>query len=202
VVARLSAREAAKRETREALVRAGIAEFAEKGLAEPSLDGICARAGFTRGAFYVHFRDRDDFISAVMERVLGLFLDAIIASDDPAHGLEETVARFAGTLGIGVLGGSFRFQRVLEACARSPEVRGRFAALLDGAVERVARTAAEGQRSGSVRRDVDPEAVAGVLVALALGAVAALEVGVRIDTAAGRDALLALLKLPPGDQTA
>jgi AcrR family transcriptional regulator len=202
VVARLSAREAAKRETREALVRAGIAEFAEKGLAEPSLDGICARAGFTRGAFYVHFRDRDDFISAVMERVLGLFLDAIIASDDPAHGLEETVVRFAGTLGIGALGGGFRFQRVLEACARSPEVRGRFAALLDGAVERVARTAAEGQRSGSVRRDVDPEAVAGVLVALALGAVAALEVGVHVDTAAGRDALLVLLKLPPGDQTA
>ena len=202
MVARLSAREAAKRETREALVRAGIAEFAEKGLAEPSLDGICARAGFTRGAFYVHFRDRDDFISAVMERVLGLFLDAIIASGDPAHGLTETVTRFAGTLGVGALGTGFRFQRVLEACARSPEVRGRFAALLEGAVERVARTAAEGQRSGSVRGDVDPKAVANVLVALALGAVAALEVGVHLDTVAGRDAVLTLLKLPPGDGTA
>jgi AcrR family transcriptional regulator len=201
----MSVREAAKRETREALLRAGIAEFAEKGLAGPSLDAICARAGFTRGAFYVHFRDRDDFISAVMERVLGHFLDAIIASGDAAHDLEETVARFVGALGEGALGvgGGFQFQRLLEACARSPEVRGRFTALLEGATRRVARAAAEGQRSGSVRRDVDPGAVGSVLVALALGAVAALEVGLHLDTAAGRDALLALLKVPgePGSSS-
>jgi AcrR family transcriptional regulator len=202
VTERLPPREAAKRETREALLRAGIAEFAAKGLAEPSLDGICARAGFTRGAFYVHFRDRDDFISAVMERVLGLFLDAVIASGDAARDLEETVSRFAGTLGAGVLGDGFRFHRVLEACARSPEVRARFAGMLEGAVERVAGVASEGQRSGSVRGDVEPQALAGVLVALALGALVALEVGVRIDTAAGRDALLTLLKNPPGDSTA
>jgi AcrR family transcriptional regulator len=203
VTERLSVREASKRETREALLRAGIAEFAEKGLAGPSLDAICARAGFTRGAFYVHFRDRDDFISAVMERVLGLFLDAIIASGDAAHDLEETVRRFVGALGAGDLGARFQFQRVLEACARSPEVRGRFTALLEGAIARVARAAAEGQRSGSVRRDVDPRAVGSVLVALALGAVAALEVGLHLDTAAGRDALLALLEVPgePGSSS-
>jgi AcrR family transcriptional regulator len=194
VVQRRRVRETTKRETREALLQAGIAEFAEKGLAGPSLDAICARAGFTRGAFYVHFRDRDDFISAVMERVLGLFLDTIIASGDAAHDLEQTVARFVGALGTGALGGRFEFQRVLEACARSPAVRGRFTSLLAGAVERVARAAAEGQRSGSVRGDVPPEAVASVLVALALGAVAALEVGLHLDTAAGRDAVLALLK--------
>ena len=71
-----NSRPVGRRETREALIQAGMAELAGQGLKQPSLDAICARAGFTRGAFYVHFEDREDFIAAVMERVLGGFLDA------------------------------------------------------------------------------------------------------------------------------
>jgi TetR/AcrR family transcriptional repressor of nem operon len=197
VGARPGAREASKRETREALLRAGLAEFGERGLAEPSLDAICARAGFTRGAFYVHFRDRDEFISVVMERVLGAFLDAIIATGDEERDLEQTVARFAGILAAGGEGiPGLQFHRVLEACARSVAIRARFAGLLEEAMRRVAAAAAEGQGSGSVRDDVAPEALSSVLVALALGAVSAQEVGVRFDPVAARDALLALLGRP------
>ncbi|HVH04632.1 MAG TPA: TetR family transcriptional regulator, partial [Myxococcota bacterium] len=79
-----SARELAKQETREALVQAAIAEFAEKGLDLPSLDAICARAGFTRGAFYVHFRDREELLGAVMERALG-------AHHGVEHGVEDAL---------------------------------------------------------------------------------------------------------------
>ena len=71
-------REATKLETREALVSAGLAEFAEHGLDTPSLDAICARAGFTRGAFYVHFRGREDFLDAVMKRVGARVLDSVL----------------------------------------------------------------------------------------------------------------------------
>src|SRR5262245_57170399 len=92
-------RDLAKRATREALVDAGLAEFAARGLDAPSLDGICARAGYTRGAFYVHFRDRDDFLVAVAERALGSFVDAVIATGDQAHDLEHSVARFVETVG-------------------------------------------------------------------------------------------------------
>ena len=67
-------RKLAMAETREALIQAGLAEFAERGFDAPSLDKICARAGFTRGAFYVHFENREDFLVAVMESRLGAFL--------------------------------------------------------------------------------------------------------------------------------
>src|SRR5262245_54025434 len=70
-----SAREQAKAETREALIMAAFEEFGAHGLEAPSLDAICARAGYTRGAFYVHFKDRDELIAAVMERVLKRFMD-------------------------------------------------------------------------------------------------------------------------------
>ena len=70
-------REAAKQETREALIAAALVEFAAHGVDAPSLDAICARAGYTRGAFYVHFRDREELMVAVVERVMGGFLEAI-----------------------------------------------------------------------------------------------------------------------------
>jgi TetR/AcrR family transcriptional repressor of nem operon len=201
-------REEAKRETREALLRAGIAEFSERGLAEPSLDAICSRAGYTRGAFYVHFRDRDDFISAVMEQVLGDFLDAIIATGDQERDLEHTVTRFtdalaAATRGLPhlLLGGlapagqqRLQFHRVLEASARSPGVRERFSALLRGAIDRVAKAAGEGQVSGTVRTDVESELVGALLVALALGSVNALEIGISFDPGLVREAVISLLR--------
>jgi AcrR family transcriptional regulator len=201
-------REEAKRETREALLLAGIAEFSERGLAEPSLDAICSRAGYTRGAFYVHFRDRDDFISAVMEQVLGDFLDAIIATGDQERDLEQTVTRFTEALAAATQGlphlllsglapagqQKLQFHRVLEASARSPEVRERFNALLRGAIDRVAKAAGEGQVSGTVRTDVESELVGALLVALALGSVNALEIGLSFDPGLVREAVISLLR--------
>lgn len=199
-----ASREGAKRETRRALLEAGVAEFAERGLDVPSLDAICARAGYTRGAFYVHFEDRTEFVVAVMEHVLGAFLDATIASEDQERGLEQTIRRFVDGLAVGpsLLAGSpgapagpaFQFHRLLEACARSERLRGRWARLLEEAIARVARAAAEGQRAGAVRADVGGGELGTLLVALALGAVTAEESGVAVDLAKARDALLALLE--------
>jgi TetR/AcrR family transcriptional repressor of nem operon len=198
-------RQAAKRATRDALLRAGIAEFAARGLAEPSLDDICRRAGFTRGAFYVHFRDREDFISAVMEHVLGRFLDGVIASDGGESDLRVTVGRFIGAIAFAHAGrppgdaadearAGLQFHRVLEACARSPEIRRRYVGVLGEAIERVAVAAQRGQAAGAVRRDVDPHQLASILVALALGAVNAVELGVAFDAPAASQTVLALLR--------
>lgn len=200
-----SARERAKAETRAALVEAALAEFAARGLDAPSLDAICARAGFTRGAFYVHFRDRDELVTAVVDRALGAFLDAIIATGDGARDLEHTVRRYADAVG-GIqklrrrtdspLPAGIPLHRILEACERSPALRARFVALLTEAGQRVARTAAAGQRGDTVRADVPADRIGAILVPLALGFVAAVELGAPVDPAAARDALLALLAPP------
>lgn len=200
-----SARDRAKAETREALVQAALAEFAAHGLDAPSLDAICARAGFTRGAFYVHFRDRDELVTAVMERAFGAFLDAIVPTGAEAHDLERTVRRYAdATIGLlqlrersgrpGAPGAAgVPLHRILEACARAPALRARFVALLGEAGERVARTAAAGQRGRAVRADVPPETIGSLLVTIALGVLATIDAGGAIDAAATRDAVLALL---------
>jgi AcrR family transcriptional regulator len=178
-----SDRPAGRRETREALIQAGMVELARHGLEAPSLDAICARAGFTRGAFYVHFEDREDFIAVVMERMLGDFAEAIIApAGFPAPGA----------------GRAIQLHRVLDACARSPRIRARWAALAREAIERASKAVLEAQVAGGVRSDLEAEQVGTLLLGLALGAVAAHESGVPFDSARSRDALLALLSAPPG----
>src|SRR5262249_40895006 len=147
----------------------------------------------TRGAFYVHFKDRDDFVVAVMEHVLGGFLDAVIATGDDAHGLEHTIERFACAVeaaaapsrqgparGRPVLAAAPLYRRG-EAGARSPLIRERLVGILLQAVERVTRAAAAAQRRSAVRRDIEPRHGAELLVVAALGLIGAVELGVPLD---------------------
>jgi len=202
-------RDVAKLETRAALVDAGLAAFAAHGLDAPSLDDICARAGYTRGAFYVHFRDREDFVVAVMERVLGGFLDAMISTADQAHDLELTVTRFSEALDAAsrrragrpsrALAGGVQVHRLLEACSRSTTLRGRVVGLVQQALGRITQAAAAGQSAHTIRPDVDPAQVATLVVMLGIGLLVADELGVPLDATAGRTLVLTLLGSgPPG----
>jgi TetR/AcrR family transcriptional regulator, transcriptional repressor for nem operon len=189
-------RDQSKKETREALIRAAIDLFGTEGLETPSLDAICERAGYTRGAFYVHFRDRDELVVAVMERVTGVLLDTLIATGDAALDLERTVRTFADAVAAGAypVPGSVRSHQILQACARSETIRERYVATLNEAVRRVTRVIERGQAAGSVRQDVDPSQVANLLIALVLSVQTLREVDYPIDVRLACDALLTMVR--------
>ncbi len=192
--------------TREALVDAGMALFAEQGLDAPSLDAICERAGFTRGAFYVHFEDRDDLLVAVMDRVGAAYLDAVIpAAASAPEGtpatpllLEEIVRRFLASVVNGVyplIGGpgGVRPHQLVDACVRNPTIRARYVALVRTSIERLALAVADGQTRRRVRDDVDAEQVAALLLAAIIGGQTMLELGVPLDLGKGAHSLMTLL---------
>jgi AcrR family transcriptional regulator len=191
-------RDDAKRETREALIAAGVAAFAAEGIDAPSLDSICARAGYTRGAFYVHFKDRDEFLIAVMTTALESFLDAIIATGDAALDLEKTIAMFVAAVGQGAfpMTGGVHFHQFMAACSRSERVRARYVEVLAEAGRRVAVAVREGQGAGTVRTDIDADAVGLMLVALVAGVQGVLEVGFPVGDVINRSAsdLVKMLK--------
>jgi AcrR family transcriptional regulator len=189
------AREETKLETREALLRAGMELFAEQGLDAPSLDALCARAGFTRGAFYVHFADREAFIVAVMESATGRFLDAVLSARGTPLDVREVVAAFAAVVGGGAFPvfGDVPLHQFLAACARSPALRERYLGLMLEARARLTEAVRAGQRGGSVRGDVDAELLAGLLVALALGVGTMTAIRVPFDAGAHCAALLSLV---------
>jgi AcrR family transcriptional regulator len=191
-------REASKQETRDALIAAATAELAEKGLETASLDAICARAGFTRGAFYVHFRDRDELVVAVVDRILTDLFDDVIPAGEGAEDLERTVARYVAMVAgqapavRGTKG--WRHHQTLAACVRSPALRERYASLQLEAISRVAKAARAGQRAGSVREDVPAQALAEILVILTMGMGVMLDLEIPFDLEGGARALALLLR--------
>jgi TetR/AcrR family transcriptional repressor of nem operon len=189
-------REQAKQETREALIDAAMGAISEQGLDAPSLDAICARAGYTRGAFYVHFKDRDDLIAAVMEKVTGVLLDALIATGDAAMDLERSIRAFVDAVEYGMfpLQGAVAPHQVLQACVRSPALRARYVATLDEAVRRVEHAVREGQDAGTVRRDVDAAHLAMMLVGIVLAVQNLSEVKYKFDIRSVAESVLRLLR--------
>jgi AcrR family transcriptional regulator len=54
--------------TRRRLMAAAISVFAERGVIGSSVEEICEAAGFTRGAFYSNFPDKDALVLALIEQ--------------------------------------------------------------------------------------------------------------------------------------
>jgi len=201
-----SKRAASKRETRDALIAAALAEFAEHGFDAPSLDAICARAGFTRGAFYVHFRDREDLMVAVLDTAIGAFLDAMIASGGEGDDLARTVDRFAGI--VNLLNKSPRGEsptsetsllvpvhlaQALDGARRSKRLRKAILAALERASQRLEEVTRRGQEGSAVRRDVEARHVGVLLLSLAVGALVLRDTGLALDPPGLRRTLLRLV---------
>ena len=175
----------AKQKTRDRLIEAGIELFASQGLDGPSLDAICEHAGYTRGAFYVHFKDRDDFLAAVMEEVGRPLLGVLLSDQGVELDLERTVDGFVGMVADGTYPlaprGGVKPHQLLDACARSDRVRSLYVKLTEEAIERVARIARASQAKKRVRRDVDAKRLAQLLVSLVIGSQIMMELGVDFD---------------------
>lgn len=184
--------------TRAGLIDAATQLFIEQGLDGPSLDLICERAGYTRGAFYVHFASRDELVGAVVDKSVRELLEAIVGEGD-TPGLPDIIAAFVRALGDGrvPIGGQVRISQVLEACGRSWELRVKFLALLVNARERVAEAVRRSQAAGAVRDRAHPEAVADLLLAAVLGVLVASQLGAPYDATAVEAELHAMLAPAP-----
>ena len=179
---RPKSREAAKQETRDALLRAGTELYLD-ATSEPSLDMICAHAGYTRGAFYVHFKDRTEFLFAVIDNLLREFLDAVIAdhgvvtSEVRGGQVSETISRFIEAAR--VERGTVRF--LAQVLYWHPEIKGRYAVVLQTALQRVAALIGLEQRAGVIRDDVSGGDLGLIVVTAAMGIAGLLDANVTLD---------------------
>src|SRR5258706_9798956 len=182
--------------TRKALIRAGIAEFSRQGF-DASLDSICARAKLTRGAFYVHFADRDAFIVAVMQHVLGTFVSAITGAQPATASTAAAIEVFfaAARADAPVVRGAagLRFHHLIEACRRTQVIGDTYRGLLRMGRDQLASVVVADQDRGDLRDDVAAPALADLMLVAALGVIAALELELPIDIARVGDTMRGLL---------
>ena len=85
-------------ETRRRLLDAALEVFAEEGFGRASVEDVCARAGYTRGAFYSNFVSLDELFLAMWQERSDAFLAAAAALveaafEAPVSSLEEGVDR-------------------------------------------------------------------------------------------------------------
>ena len=59
---------ARRQATRDRLLEAAAEAFREEGLQGASVEAVCTRAGFTRGAFYSNFESKEQLFLALLER--------------------------------------------------------------------------------------------------------------------------------------
>jgi AcrR family transcriptional regulator len=185
-------------ETRRRLLDAATAVFAETGFGRASVEDVCSRAGYTRGAFYSNFVSLDELFLLMWQERTDAFIEAAeaavdAAEQDPVGSLEEGVDRL---LDVAVVDDAwFRVQAEFTAHAlRTPGLREVMAArerrisellmrVLDRAVEHVGR------------RIPDREAFADALVAVHEGTAiqCLVEPGSRVVRARRRALFLAVV---------
>lgn len=89
--------------TRTALIDAATELFAQRGFHATSLEEIAESAGFTRGAIYSNFKNKDDLLLAVVDRYNELLLSAFAEALERAA-KEARVDRIAAALWKEMLG--------------------------------------------------------------------------------------------------
>ncbi|MGZ6269713.1 MAG: TetR/AcrR family transcriptional regulator [Candidatus Limnocylindrales bacterium] len=73
-------RDERKQRTRERLIEAAAAVFAQHGYEAASLDQVAEAAGFTKGAVYSNFRSKGDLLLAIIERRIEESMRASLAA--------------------------------------------------------------------------------------------------------------------------
>ena len=88
--------------TRARLLDAALDTFAEIGFQGATIEQICDRAGFTRGAFYSNFASKEELFYALFERNAALVverMEAVAAQVDPGLPWASQIAELTSSVG-------------------------------------------------------------------------------------------------------
>jgi AcrR family transcriptional regulator len=161
--------------TRRRLLEIAIRQFGERGYRQTSVTDITREAGLTQAACYAYFGSKADLFREAVDTDA---MDLIQGAAEQAAGHEPRQLLPALVL---FLGGALRAHPLTERVLQGQEGES-IGSLVDlPAVHEVGRVVAEGirrgQDDGSVRRDIDPDAVAAGAEALILGLTISLAMG-------------------------
>jgi TetR/AcrR family transcriptional repressor of nem operon len=159
--------------TRERLLQAASREIYRSGFQSASLDTILAVAGVTKGALYYHFDSKEALGYAVVEEIIApdvrsKWVRPLQSGKDPidtligaVHGIPVRPAD--------VRGGCQLNNLAQEMSPLDAGFRKRLAIVFDAWRGAVASVLREGQTHGSVRRDLNPDEAASLLIAMVEG---------------------------------
>jgi AcrR family transcriptional regulator len=159
-------------ETRTHIMEAALRRFANHGYNAASVDEICAEAGVSKGAFYHHFASKQAIFLALLER----WLQSVDATLATAHqpSVPATLLNMADMLPNIFAVADGRLPMFLEfwlQASRNEKVWAATVAPYQRYQQYFAEMVRQGIAEGSFRADIEVEATAQAIVALAVGLV-------------------------------
>lgn len=166
-------------DAREALLASARVEFARHGLDGARIEDVTRRAGLSKGAFYLHFRSKEEAFRLLVERLLGALEEQVNRRHDEQAALEAELGPLGSdaerleqviqtecrwdTAMLEVLWHNRQVVAAVDSAASRPVAR-----LLDGFRRRVSATVATNLRvlqdRGQMRAELDPVASADLIV--------------------------------------
>jgi TetR/AcrR family transcriptional regulator, fatty acid metabolism regulator protein len=146
---------------RDAILRAAIDVFAERGYFNAQVADVARAAGVAAGTVYLYFRSKDDLLASIFERTMRETLATGRAAVDAVDNPAERLRRFA-RLHLGMLGRDRNLAIVFQVELRqSVKFMERFSStLLRDYLEQIRAAIADGQAAGVFRADLNTTAAA------------------------------------------
>jgi TetR/AcrR family transcriptional repressor of nem operon len=163
-------------ETRDNIIRKAAALFNQHGYAGSSLSDIMAATGLQKGGIYRHFSSKEQLAVEALDYAVGVMSARFAAALEGKTTAPERLRAIMGVFAAmphdpPVPGGCPVMNAGIENDDGNPALRERARAAMDDLRALVVRVAGRGRERGELRAEVDPEAMASVLIGTLEGAV-------------------------------
>ena len=151
------------KDTEREILDAGERLMRERPFREVTVDEVMRHTGLKRPAFYAHFRDREDLVLRITQRIgakLFEMTDRWLQGDQPEEDLRSALS---GVAAVFVDHGPV-LRAVADAATSDAAVETAYRALVQSFVDATARHIREEQAAGRTPADLDPEHTASALI--------------------------------------
>lgn len=149
---------------REAIIRAGVKVFAEKGFFSSKVADVAREAGIADGTVYLYFKSKDEILHSIFDRGMAEFIERGRNELRDLKSPEDKLRRIA-ELHLENLGADRDLAIVFQVELRGSTkfMREFSAAGFHEYLEIIRETIAEGQKAGVFRSDIKPIVAAKIL---------------------------------------
>jgi AcrR family transcriptional regulator len=155
-------------------MKAALGVFARNGYERATVDEIVREAGFSKGAFYVHFEAKEDIFWEMLEERLAhqqtAFREALDINLPVAQNI-ETILRSLFALAEDDPLWSALFMEFVAHAARNAKIRDKLGGMYRSWRAFAVEILQAGQEAGLVRKNVEPELLASAIIAVIEGSI-------------------------------
>ena len=163
-------------QTRQHIIQQAATLFNQRGFTGSSISDLMQYTGLQKGGIYRHFESKEQLALAAFDyaqqQSTNRLAEAVAAETGAVQKLLAFISAFhALTLHPPVPGGCPILNTIVDSDDGDPALRQQVVSVVRGWEQLIERIVADGVAQGSVRRDIDPQAVATVLIATLEGGI-------------------------------